>query len=412
MNTPSFYKKILWTLSCLGLANAGTFATAAVEMEHAVLHRDDTMYYLGASLARLPSGEILLGLREAHARPPKARGHVDPSARDVFLRSSDGGRTFGQKRVVDDETYRFSSSQDLALSVLSDGSVLASFYTWGIVPVPTGIDLNKIHSGARLVGADKPFISLFEGLWTRRSTDSGRTWSPRHSVDIPGLPPLAARTPAVELPDGTLLLQVNEVALGAGSARPWAKIFCVRSHDRGVTWGEAALVADGSALALHFMEPSLVRLKNGRLISMLRSRGVGEGGDERRGELAEASNAGYTYQSISEDGGKTWSKLEKTPIWGFPSHVLELQDGRLLCAYGYRRPPFGVRATLSSDGGKTWDIGHEIVIRADGGTSDLGYPVSIQLPDGRILMAYYFNQEKKNDPDSSTRYIAGTFLKL
>ena len=99
-------------------------------------------------------------------------------------------------------------------------------------------------------------------------------------------------------------------------------------------------------------------------------------------------------------------------MWGFPAHVLELSDGRLLCAYGYRRPPFGVRATLSYDGGETWDIANEIVVRDDGGTSDLGYPVSIELPDGRVLMAYYFNQETSEDPESITRYIAGTFLEL
>lgn len=99
-------------------------------------------------------------------------------------------------------------------------------------------------------------------------------------------------------------------------------------------------------------------------------------------------------------------------MWGFPAHVLELDDGRLLCTYGYRRKPYGVRGTLSHDGGRTWDIANEIVIRDDGGTSDLGYPFSIQLPDGRVLVAYYFNQERPGDLDSTTRYIAGTFLKF
>ena len=63
--------------------------------------------------------------------------------------------------------------------------------------------------------------------------------------------------------------------------------------------------------------------------------------------------------------------------------------------YGYRRPPWGIRACLSHDCGRTWDIDNEIVIRMDGGTpdgqkrkvgdSDLGYPVSVQLDDSTIF---------------------------
>jgi sialidase-1 len=421
-NTSKSHHYTAWPCHVLGFALAAnfmalTYASAEVEMEHVVLHHDDTMYYLGPSLAVLRNGDILMGLREAHARPANLRGHVDPTARGVFLRSKDGGRTFGEKRVVDDETLRFSSSQDTTLTALSDGSILTSIYSWGIAPVPTGIDLSKIHTGKRVVGPEKPFISVFEGLWTRHSKDGGRTWTPRRRVDIEGMPPLAARTPVVELGDGTLLIQVNDLSRGVGTPRDWARVFCLRSADKGATWGEPALAAEGAHLTVHFLEPSLVRLRSGRLISMLRTRGEGPGADERvkneGGDIGTVyAHYGHIFQTVSDDDGRTWSKPEQTPMWGFPAHVLELQDGRLLCAYGYRRKPYGVRATLSLDGGKTWDIGNEIVIRDDGGTSDLGYPFSIQLPGGEVLIAYYFNREKPGDPESNTRYIAGTFLKL
>lgn len=392
-------------------------AAPKVEMEHVVLHLDPTMYYLGPSLAVLPNGDILMGLREAHARPRNLRGHVDPSARGVFLRSRDGGRTFGEKRVIDDETLRFSSSQDTTLSVLSDGSILAGIYSWGIAPVPTGVALGKIHTGKKVVGPTKPFIGIFEGMWTRRSTDGGKSWTPRRPVDVAGLPPFGGRAPVVELEDGTLLMQVNDLSRGVGRPRDWARVFCLRSTDQGATWGEPAQVAEGSDLTVHFLEPSLVRLRSGRLISMLRTRGEGSGADERvkdeGGDIGTIyGHYGHIFQCVSDDDGRTWSEPAQTPMWGFPAHILELSDGRLLCSYGYRRVPYGVRATISYDGGKTWDIANEIVVRDDGGTSDLGYPVSIELADGRVLMAYYFNQEQPDEPESTTRYIAGTFLSL
>ena len=197
-------------------------ASPPVEMEHVVLHRDNTMYYLGPSLAVQSNGDILMGLREAHARPRHLRGHVDPASRGVMLRSRDGGRTFGEKLVVDDETYRSSSSQDTTLTVLSDGSILAGLYSWGIVPVPTGVDLTKIHSGRRVVGPEKPFIGIFEGMWTRHSTDDGKTWSARRPVDVEGLPPFGGRAQVVELDDGTLLMQVNDLSRSVGQPRDWA----------------------------------------------------------------------------------------------------------------------------------------------------------------------------------------------
>ena len=69
----------------------------------------------------------------------------------------------------------------------------------------------------------------------------------------------------------------------------------------------------------------------------------------------------------------------------------------MLCSFGYRREPMGVRAVLSHDGGVTWDMDNVIVLRDDGGTpsefrsdaqgggADVGYPISTQLSDGSIL---------------------------
>jgi hypothetical protein len=375
-------------------------ASSKVQMEHVVIHRDDTQYYLGASLCALASGDLLLGMREAHARPPGRQSHVDLTARSVMFRSRDGGRTFGDKRVINDETDFLSPSQDTTLTALADGSLIASVYTWGIAPsANAGAEAKGVSRGA------KPYTPAFEGLWTLRSTNEGRSWTPRSPVSLPGLP-LAARASVIELPDRSLLMIANDVRREAGKTRPWATAYCLRSTDRGVTWTKRSNIEDGSAHGLHFLEPGWVRLRSGRIIAMLRTRA------EIQGAQREQPPAGFLFQSVSDDDGRTWSKPVSTQIYGFPAHLIELRDGRVLCAYGYRRAPFGVRATLSHDAGKTWDSANEIIVRDDGGNSDLGYPVSVQLPDDRVLMIYYFNQEKPNAPETSTRYIAGTFLRL
>ncbi len=134
------------------------------------------------------------------------------------------------------------------------------------------------------------------------------------------------------------------------------------------------------------MNPPVLDLGGGRLLTMMRT----------------LDTDGFLYQASSSDGGWIWTGLRRSTIWGYPCHLLRLASGRLLCSYGYRREPFGVRAVTSSDDGETWDMDNELVIRDDGLHYDLGYPASAQLGDGRILTVYYFHD------DAGVRYIAGS----
>tara|TARA_B100001964_G_C14038151_1_gene511402 strand:- start:70 stop:276 length:207 start_codon:yes stop_codon:yes gene_type:complete len=62
-------------------------------------------------------------------------------------------------------------------------------------------------------------------------------------------------------------------------------------------------------------------------------------------------------------------------------------------------------ARLSEDDGARW--GEEIVLRDDAGTSGLGYPRSVQRPDGKILTVYYYN-DPPQDNEITERYIGST----
>jgi hypothetical protein len=86
---------------------------------------------------------------------------------------------------------------------------------------------------------------------------------------------------------------------------------------------------------------------------------------------------------------------------GNPPHMVRLRDGRLAMTYGYRSKPFGIRARLSGDDGQTWS--DEIMLRADGGGGDLGYPRTVERPDGKLVTVYYFNDDAQRE-----RYIGGT----
>jgi len=166
-----------------------------------------------------------------------------------------------------------------------------------------------------------------------------------------------------------------------------------RSADLGQTWTRHSEVAYcrpyGQPLTWEYWdEPHLVFLPGGKAICTMR-----------------VEVDGYVRHSYSRDDGKTWSWPKKLPVWGFPQQICRLADGRLLMAYGYRREPHGIRACLSSDEGRTWDLSREIVLRHEGGHGDLGYPYSIQLKDGRVFTVYYYNHK------GGDCYIEGAFYR-
>ena len=85
---------------------------------------------------------------------------------------------------------------------------------------------------------------------------------------------------------------------------------------------------------------------------------------------------------------------------------MRLPDKRVLLVYGYRHPPFGIRARVLDPECDDFSTAREIILRDDGGTGDLGYPWATMLSKNRVLVVYYFNQ------GDGPRYIAGTVLEI
>jgi hypothetical protein len=69
------------------------------------------------------------------------------------------------------------------------------------------------------------------------------------------------------------------------------------------------------------------------------------------------------------------------------AHLLKLSDGRVLLTYGNRTSGNrGIDVRTSSDAGRTWTDPQRL-LELD--TGDCGYPDVVELPGGRLLVAYY-----------------------
>jgi len=77
-----------------------------------------------------------------------------------------------------------------------------------------------------------------------------------------------------------------------------------------------------------------------------------------------------------------------------------------LLVYGYRHPPFGVRARVLDAECTNAASAEETILRDDGGNGDLGYPWAAALPKNRAIVVYYFNS------GDGTRYIGATVLEI
>ena len=341
---------------CLDSENAPA-ATAAI-IETKVISPQPEFYHGWPTVTRRADGELWVtwsGGREAH---------VCPFGRVEAMTSRDGGATWTWPRVLLDGAI---DDRDSGVLETAKGTLLVTTFT-SLAYEPLLIRPRSETDAARWAAAharlpDDATRKAELGQWLIRSTDGGKTWSSR----IPTL--VNSPHGPLQLRDGRLIYAGKEL---------WAegkRIGVSESRDDGQTWtwrGEIP-TRPGDDPKKDYHELHAVETAGGRLIAQIRNH--------------NAANAGETLQTESSDGGKTWSIPHGIGVWGLPSHLLALRDGRLLMTYGHRRPPFGNQARISSDEGGTW--GEAMILSGDGIGGDLGYPSTVELKDGSLLTVWY-----------------------
>ncbi len=349
-----------------------TLATVGITT---LIYRDRFAYCAHPSITALDNGEWLVAFRFMQRWEGKIM-HSHPQDHVFLTRTSDKGETWDEPCYAPD--FDWHGGQCPGISQLSNGTValLLSRENWYPLAVAKkrraeGEPISIWLPGQRYVQDfkdddwDRAVLTWARGysnLYVYLSTDRGHTFEDTVKIDTSPYFCGQSRTGVVQLQDGRV---AGFVSVNAPAPQATYILF---SSTGGKSWDPPILITEHH---IDFAEADIAEVAPGELYCILREEG------------------GYLYGCRSQDGGHSWSVPEVTPLFGKPGHLLVLRDGRLLCTYGRRIAPFGIRACLSKDGGRTWEIDQEIVIRNDLPNSDLGYPVTIEYAPGQLFTCYY-----------------------
>lgn len=319
-------------------------------------------YVAWPTVALLPNDELLViasGGRIAHACP---------FGKYYLYRSTDLGKTWEGPTTIQDGKL---DDRGCSLMRTSKGTLLAGGFssiawTYYIDAGDAKVDTKRVLDYGKQITLED--FKNEAGFWMLRSTDDGLTWNKERAISNSPHGPC-------ELEDGSLLFVGYEASSpeNLSSGQPTTGgLIAAKSTDDGKTWNVVSrLPVAAGHRTYQYHEPHAVQASDGTIIVHIRK---------------SYPKTSHTLQVTSADGGLTWTQPTEV-YWGYPSHLLRLKNGALLATYGYRRAPLGVRASISSDNGKTWSDGLVIYDKAVSG--DMGYPSTVELKDGSFFTVWY-----------------------
>lgn len=357
-----------------------SIVTSAVDAGQPQVERLVVVYYEEGRFGGWPANhgmwmwgnEIVVGFSTGfHKNLGEERHNIDRDKPEhhVLARSVDGGQTWQME-------YPAKKGMLINEGGMRHGTTDPDHREPAPVPITEPIDFTHpdFCMTMRFQNVDGGTSRLFY------SCDRGHNWRGPFALPSFGQPGVMARTDY--LANGPRDCHVCLTA--SKQNREEGRVFCGRTIDGGLNWEFLSYV--GPEPNGFSIMPSTVRLSATDLVMTTRRR---EGPGERKHRWID------TWRS--NDNGRSWQFVGSAVDdvgEGNPPSMIQLRDGRLCLTYGVRKRPFEIQARLSSDDGRTWS--EPFVLQTGGGGRDLGYPRTLQRPDGKIVTVYYFYP--KNSP--------------
>jgi hypothetical protein len=365
------------------------FSTNIKSIEHITIYEDSLFYSCFPSVIRKHNKELLLAFRRAPNRELycEENTHLDHNSNLVMVRSIDGYNWSKQPELI--YAHPLGGSQDPCLLQLQNGTILCTSYFWSFFSHKTIEKFHKNNCNYQIIGD-----AVFMGGYIVKSSNGGKTWQ------INEAPP-CLDDEICNTASGTRITAYNRGALyqDKNGRIYWAvaandqinpnktSVHLIVSDNDGMTWDYKCKIATDPRIA--FNETSIYQTPRGDIVAFIRS-----------------ENGGQAYIARSKDGGCTFETQEYMGFHGLPINALRLPDDSVLITYGYRMPPYGIRARILDAECINFKSAKEIVLRDDADSWDVGYTWPILLDDGKVLVVYYLNNQQ------GIRCIMGTIIEF
>jgi len=352
-----------------------------------VMHTPDLMFsgYAWPSVTRNDNGDLVV-VASGHRIE-----HVCPYGKVMVKISKDEGRTWTSPIVAIDTPL---DDRDAGIINLGNGKLMISTFNNDLTM--------QTNAAFRKDAPDTPFRAMkraylpfitpeiedkYLGSLLAISEDGGYTWGQ------PFRGPVKAPKGPILLKDGGLLFAGNpylgkkEVIALAKYREPENRrehpIVVYKSTDH-KNFEKIAQIPCCPEIGPDFVycEPHVVEMPSGRLIMHIRA--------DQFGGIYDSGALLCVVQTVSDDGGKTWTAPRLLDCKNGPVHLFLHSSGTLLCAHGRRENPYGIQVMFSNDEGETWDNGNDgYYIWDEGVNCDLGYPCTTELDNGDLFTVFY-----------------------
>lgn len=353
---------------------------------HVICENPDSIfnYFAWPTVNRLPDGRLVLlssGLRIKH---------VCPFGKVAVCYSEDEGKNWSAPEVLvntplDDRDAGIAvSGNRVCVTTFNNTVAFQRTIAERDAKIMTEEQRKAIFEQLDTVDAEKAEKEYLGSLYLI-SEDGGKTFGAPKRVPVS-----APHGPAVTL-DGKFLYVGT---LKTNTEEKEDAIQCYLENEKG-EFERLSTIADIDAevdgRAVEPCEPHSIVLPSGRIVVHIRGQHciAGFGG--------EGWKDFTLYQSVSDDGGKTFSKPEAVlpVLGGAPPHLYLHSSGALICSYAYRKwydkadkpdEKSVVCALISYDEGESWKAYH--ICEADH-PWDMGYPATVEKADGTLYTVFY-----------------------
>ena len=333
----------------------------------------DSGHFAFPDVVKLANGKLMAVYRNGST-------HVDKSGL-IIVSISDDGINWGEPDILLDDPAI--DDRDPSIAVLSDGRVVMNWFKYRY---PADYSEPWVHhlffavsdkSGLNFGEHIQVDDGVFDYSETAEMDDLG-IWVDENGEEIT----VAASSSSVIEHEGKIIIPAyfgNALNWQSMAKTPKTRVVLYESADGGATWTPNEVKAEINEKTW-LQEPALLKVTDKRWIIQART-GVG----------SSPGNKGDLVQSVSEDGGKTWSAYKSLGFVAHAPELLKLENGVIVSSFrwldwGTNVNREAVSMVYSLDGGETWSDLIEIL---DCGKAECGYPGMVELPDNKILIVYY-----------------------